>query len=120
MNTNRILTLLCLIAICISAVIYAQQNLPLLPAPSEPRPNFGRVVDKPEGAMPKVPTGFTVDLYADNVPGARMMEFARNGDLFVSQPAQNAVMILRDTNKDGLPDARFTFDQGPAPAPRGG
>src|SRR5438067_342600 len=66
--------------------------------------------------MPKAPAGFTVELYADNVPGARLMEFAPNGDLFVSQPSQNAVMILRDTNKDGKPDERFTFAQGAAPA----
>src|SRR6478672_11492392 len=69
--------------------------------------------------MPKVPAGFTVELYADNVPGARLMEFAPNGDLFVSQPSQNAVMILRDTNKDGKPDERFTFAQGAPPAQRG-
>src|SRR4030095_2266067 len=70
-------------------------------------------------AMPKAPMGFTVELYADNIPGARMMEFAPNGDLFVAQTAQNAVMVLRDTNKDGKPDERFTYAQGPAPAQRG-
>src|SRR5438067_4180120 len=69
--------------------------------------------------MPKAPAGFTVELYADNIPGARMMEFAPNGDLFVSQPSQNAVMILRDTNKDGKPEERFTFAQGAPPAQRG-
>src|SRR5215831_9036948 len=124
MNRTRVIKLVCLGIICVSVAILAQQrqqNIPQLPAPSEARPNFGRVVDKPEGAMPKVPTGFTVELYADNVPGARMMEFAPNGDLFVSQPSQNAVMVLRDTNKDGKPDERFTYAQGPAPAAgRGG
>jgi len=44
------------------------------------------------------------------------MEFASNGDLFVSQPSQNAVMILRSSTKNGLPDQRFTFDHGAAPA----
>src|SRR5215813_4375956 len=122
MNRNRIIKLICLGAICVSVAVVAQQrqqNIPQLPAPSDARPNFGRVVDRPEGALPKAPAGFTVELYADNVPGARLMEFAPNGDLFVSQPAQNAVMILRDTNKDGKPDERFTFDQGAAPAGRG-
>ncbi len=121
MNRSRILKLLCLGTACVSLGLSAQQSLPLLPAPSEPRPNFGRVVDKPEGALPKAPAGFTVELYADNLPNARMMEFSSNGDLFVSQPSQNLVTILRDTNKDGLPDARFTFAQGPPPvAGRGG
>src|SRR5262245_15905709 len=119
MNRSRIAKLVCLGIICVSVAILAQQrqqNIPQLPAPSEARPNFGRVVGKPEGALPKVPAGFTVELYADNIAGARLMEFAPNGDLFVSQPSQNAVMILRDTNKDGKPDERFTLDQGPAPA----
>jgi glucose/arabinose dehydrogenase len=119
MNRNRIIKLICLGIICGSVAIFAQQNTPQVPAPSEARPNFGRVVERPEGAMPKVPAGFTVELYADNVAGARIMEFAPNGDLFVSQPSQNAITILRDTNKDGKPDERFTFDQGAAPA-RGG
>src|SRR5215831_20808677 len=122
MNRTRVIKLVCLGIICVSVAILAQQrqqNIPQLPAPSEARPNFGRVVDKPEGAMPKVPAGFTVELYADNIPGARLMEFAPNGDLFVSQPAQNAIMVLRDTNKDGKPDERFTFAQGAPPAQRG-
>src|SRR4029453_4590294 len=47
------------------------------------------------------------------------MEFAPNGDVFLSQTSQNAVMVLRDTNKDGIPDERFTYAQGPPPAQRG-
>ena len=57
MNRSRILKLLCFGTACVSVGLFAQQNLPLLPAPSEPRPNFGRVVDKPEGALPKAPAG---------------------------------------------------------------
>ena len=105
--------------LCLSVAVLAQQNLPNIPATSDAHPNFGSVVGRPEGALPKVPAGFTVQLYADNVAGARLMEFASNGDLFVSQPSQNAVMVLRDTNKDGIPDERFTYAQGPPPAQRG-
>jgi glucose/arabinose dehydrogenase len=119
MNKTRLLIWLCVGATAVSGVIFAQQNLlPNLPAPTAAKPNFGSVVARPDNAMPKVPAGFTVDLYADDVPGARLMVYAPNGDLFVSQPAQNAVMILRDTNKDGLPDERYVFDHGAAP-PRG-
>src|SRR5215475_2732237 len=118
MNRKRLTKLICAGVLCASAAILAQQKVAVVP-PSDARPNFGRVVDRPEGAMPKVPSGFTVELYADNIPGARLMEFAPNGDLFVSQPSQNAVMVLRDTNKDGIPDERFTYTQGPPPAQRG-
>lgn len=119
MNKNRVMKWISLGVLFVSVAVLAQQNLPQIPAPSEARPNFGRVVDRPEGALPKVPAGFTVELFADAVPGARLMEFAPNGDLFVSQPSQNSVMVLRDTNKDGKPDERFTFAQGPPPAQRG-
>src|SRR5215471_18038399 len=120
MNRNRLVKWICFGLLCLSVAVLAQQNLPNIPAPGDAHPNFGSVVARPENELPKVPAGFSVQLYADNIPGARLMEFAPNGDLFVSQPSQNAVMILRDTNKDGKPDERFTYAQGPPPAPRSG
>jgi glucose/arabinose dehydrogenase len=119
MNRNRLIKWICFAMLCLSVAMLAQQNLPNIPGPSEARPNFGSVVPKAQGATPKVPAGFTVQLYADEVPGARIMEFAPNGDLFVAETAQNAVMVFRDSNKDGMPDERFTYAQGPPPAPRG-
>src|SRR5262249_6838173 len=104
MNKNRLIKWISLGILCASVAVLAQQRIASVPPVSEARPNFGRVVDRPEGALPKVPAGFTVELYADNLSGARLMEFAPNGDLFVSQPAQNTITILRDTNKDGKPD----------------
>ena len=118
MKKNRLMQWISLGVLGAGVVALAQQKAQVPPV-SEARPNFGRVVDRPEGAMPKVPAGFTVELYADNVPGARLMEFAPNGDLFVSQPSQNAIMVLRDTNKDGKPEERFTYAQGAPPAQRG-
>src|SRR5262245_61131693 len=99
MNRKRLTRWTCLGILSVCAVILAQQNLPQIPAPSPARPNFGSVVNRPEGALPKGPAGFTVELFADNVAGARMMEFASNGDLFVSQPSQNAVMVLRSEER---------------------
>src|SRR6267142_4151516 len=100
-------------AFALGAVVMAQQRAIQLPEPQAPHPNPSRVVSRPEGAMPKVPSGFTVDIYADNIQGPRMMEWAPNGDLFVSQTGINAVAVLRDTNNDGLPDQRSVFLQGP-------
>src|SRR5262245_38576453 len=119
MNRVRIMILVTLGVACVSLVVAAQQAAVQVVPPTDAKPNFGSVVSRPDGAMPKVPAGFTADIFVDNVPGARWMEYAPNGDLFVSQPSQNAVMVLRDTNKDGLPDECFTFAQGAPPA-RGG
>jgi glucose/arabinose dehydrogenase len=119
---KRILILTLSGAFALSVVLIGQQRqAPQLPAPSQARPNPGQNVPRPDGAMPKVPAGFTVDLYFDNIQQPRMMEWAPNGDLFVTQTAQNAVALLRDTNNDGMPDERVVFVQGPPPPPpRGG
>src|SRR5215831_15994477 len=116
MNRSRIIILVCLAAACVS-IAFAAQLVQVVP-PTSAKPNAGSVVPRPDAGMPKVPAGFTAEVFVDNVPNARWMEYAPNGDLFVSQPNQNAIMVLRDTNKDGLPDECFTFAQG-AP-PRGG
>jgi glucose/arabinose dehydrogenase len=116
MKSWRIIFLIAIAVAGVSAALVAQQNQPQLGEPTPAKPNPGRVVPKPDDAQLKVPAGFTVDMYADNVPGARIMTYAPNGDLFVTQTGQNAVMVFRDTNKDGLPDERFTYAQGPEPA----
>src|SRR5919108_3929160 len=116
---KRKLILLCAAAFTLGAALMAEQRGPQLPEPQPAHPNPSRTVPKPEGSMPKVPAGFTVDIYADNIRGPRMMEWAPNGDLFVSQTAINAVAVLRDTNNDGLPEERSVFLQGPPPPQRG-
>ena len=115
-------------AFSLTVVLAAQQQIPQLPAPTPAKPNFGNVVPKPANAQLKAPQGFTVDTYAENVPNARIMEWAPNGDLFVAQSEANIVSVFRDTNKDGRPDSRSVYSQGPvkgcgsfgAPAARGG
>ena len=99
-----------------------------LPAISAPRPNRGTLVEKPASAMPVVPAGFTVSVYAE-LQAPRMMVYAPNGDLFVSSPAANNITVLRDANNDGVFEARGVYAAGtppaaraggPAPAPAGG
>ena len=60
-----------------------------------------------------MPEGFSVSIFADDVASARMMEYAPNGDLFVSQTGANSIIVLRDTNNDGTPDMRTIYVQGP-------
>jgi len=84
-----------------------------------PKPNFGILADKPATAMPTVPAGFTVSLYAE-MQAPRMMVYAPNGDLFVSSPAANNITVLRDANNDGIFESRGVYAQGEVPAARGG
>jgi glucose/arabinose dehydrogenase len=54
----------------------------------------------------RVPEGFTVDLYAGDLPRARFLRFTPAGDLLVSRPHAGDILLLRrDDNGDGRPDA---------------
>jgi len=70
-----------------------------LPAPGKASPNPGRVVSRPEGAMPKAPEGFTVSLYAkDGLKAPRQIRRAPNGDLFVAEYNAGEIKVVRDNN----------------------
>src|ERR1051326_6189934 len=98
------------LAVCITAV----PPLPKLPEPFAPSraQNSARVVANPAAAELHAPAGFSVSLYADNLQGPRTMIYAPNGDLFVAQSRAGSVIILRDTNNDGLPDSRSVYAEG--------
>src|SRR5215813_1137804 len=44
--------------------------------------NFGRVVKRPDGAWPKAPAGFKVELFATDLKSPRKIITAPNGDFF--------------------------------------
>ena len=90
-----------------------------LAAVAVPKPNFGILADKPATAMPTVPAGFTVSMYAE-MRAPRMMVYAPNGDLFVSSPAANNITVFRDANNDGVFESRGVYAQGEVPPARGG
>ena len=93
------------------------------PNPSEAVDNGPSVVPRPAGAMPQVPAGFKVTLYAGGdakpferselknsiTPASdgmtfrepRLIRTAPNGDLFLSDSAAGTVFILRGVGPDG-------------------
>ena len=86
-----------------------------LPAPfatksSEKRPD---VEGWKDGQMPKAPAGFVVTKYADKLENPRWSYQAPNGDVFVAESATkksaDRITILRDVNKDGVPEMREIF-----------
>jgi glucose/arabinose dehydrogenase len=97
-----------------------QPRADALPAPGTASPKQSRTLPKPDGVMPTVPAGFTVTTYAELMT-PRMMVYAPNGDLFVSSPAANTIVVLRDANNDGMFEACSVFAAGEIPgAGRGG
>ncbi|TQV68056.1 oxidoreductase [Exilibacterium tricleocarpae] len=57
--------------------------------------------------------GFQYSIYADQLPGARLLRLAPNGDLLVSQPrAGRITLLLADRNGDGQADGSRILIEG--------
>ncbi len=60
----------------------------------------------------KLPPGFRIELYAENLPGARSMTLSPSGTLFVGTRTMGKVYALRDSNDDHRADAVYTIASG--------
>ena len=108
--------------VCAASILLAQVPQPQadnLPLPGLATGNFSMVIPKPATTELRVPQGFSVSLYAEDLPGVRWMQWSPNGDLFVSQYNRSTITVLRDTNADGRPDLRMVFAQSPNGPRRG-
>ena len=70
------------------------QDLPR-PGASPSAANFARVVARPSAAMPLVPPGFKVELFAEGLSGPRTLRVAPNGDIFVAETRAGRIRVLR-------------------------
>lgn len=57
----------------------------------------------------KLPPGFRISVFADNVPGARSLALSPSGTLFVSTRDRGAVYAVVDTNRDFKADKVYTL-----------
>lgn len=62
-------------------------------APSAGNPPH--LVPRPEAAMPIVPAGFKVNLFANDPDQGRLLLVAPNGDVFLSEPNKGQIKIMR-------------------------
>src|SRR5881394_1684428 len=67
---------------------------------------------RPPGAMPQVPKGFSISVFAANLGDGRWMAVAPNGDVFLAQRGQGRILLLRDANGDGNAETITVFAQG--------
>ncbi len=105
-----------------------------LPQPSKSHGNYSKVIGWKNGESPVAPAGFSVTKYADGFQNPRWMYETPNGDILVAQSnsnysflkqigatligagksnnlkhSANIITLLRDQNKDGIPELRETF-----------
>ena len=88
-------------------------DLAKLPTPYAPpsKANPPRTVDKPSGAMPTVPAGFAVNVFADKLGAVRNVVVAPNGDVFAVLQGAGKILLLRDDGS-GKGKVISTFAEG--------
>jgi glucose/arabinose dehydrogenase len=74
--------------------------------------NEPRLVDRPDGAWPRVPEGFRVDVFAGGLTKPRMVRVAPSGDVFVVESEAGRVRVLRDKDGDGKAETVEIFAEG--------
>lgn len=102
-----------------------------LPSPfaSRSASNTPSVVAPSRGAMPSVPTGFAVQMFASGFDNPRMIRVAPNGDIFLAETAAGRIRILRAADGAPRPEHNEVFASGlelpfgiafypPGPTPR--
>lgn len=73
-------------------------NMPLLKKDTAPQSLLNQRL--------KMPDGFSLSVFADKLPGARMLLLTDADDLLVSLPKRGKIMLLeQDVNADGIADA---------------
>lgn len=85
-----------------------------LPAPyaTGSSANSSQRVPRPEDARLRLPEGFTSNLFATGVEGARWLAVAPDGDVFLARSYAGKIILLRDTDGDGHADGRWVFAEG--------
>src|SRR5437763_4041729 len=85
--------------------------------PSElPRPgaspssaNTSHLVPRPPTAIPQVPDGFKIQLFASGLRGPRQMRVAPNGDIFVAETRAGRIRVLRAAAGAAKPTSDETY-----------
>ena len=67
------------------------------------------VVAIPAKPTLRVPSGFVVNVFADNLKSPRWLALTPSGDVLVTETRENRIRLLRDTNGDGVADVKKTF-----------
>ena len=80
-----------------------------VPAPTagrEPETSIGsnvKVVERPESALPKVPDGFAVEVFATGFNQPRTLRVAPDGSIFLSESGSGRVLVFRADAKETPP-----------------
>jgi glucose/arabinose dehydrogenase len=74
--------------------------------------NVVRVFPRPASAVPQVPAGFRIELFAEGLSGPRQMRVAPNGDVFVAETRAGRIRILRAADGSAKPSVNEVYASG--------
>ena len=75
-----------------------RSDLPTTVTPTDPEGSVAgnvKVIQPPQGALPKVPDGFAVQVFASGFNKPRTLRVAPNGDIFLSEAGTGRVLLFR-------------------------
>lgn len=124
----------CVAVTAISMPVFSQKDTLPPPNATKSATNFSKVIGWQDGKMPIAPKGFTVSQYATGFQNPRWMYVTPNGDVLVAESnsdysliekvgavikgankaddiahSADRITLLRDNNKDGIPDEKDTL-----------
>jgi len=67
------------------------------------------VIERPPEATLQVPEGFKVNAFAEGLDQPRWMTVAANGDVFLTARNSDSVLLLRDSDEDGVADIQSIY-----------
>ena len=94
-----------------TARLIRPQDLPA-PGATASAANMARVVRRPAEAVPQVPPGFRIDLFAEGLSGPRIIRVAPNGDIFVAETRAGRILVLRAADGAAKAATNETFASG--------
>jgi glucose/arabinose dehydrogenase len=74
--------------------------------------NVSHVVARPAKAVPQVPDGFKIALFAEGLDGPRQMRVAPNGDIFIAETDAGQIRVLRAADGAAKPSASEVYASG--------
>ncbi|MGA9382533.1 MAG: sorbosone dehydrogenase family protein [Phormidium sp.] len=86
-------------------------NINSLPKPfaTQSASKSPQVVAIPDNPTLRVPNGFVVNVFAENLNAPRWLALTPSGEVLVTETPANRILLLRDTNGDGVADVRKSF-----------
>lgn len=79
---------------------------------TESASNGAGLADRPEGARPQIPPGFSAEMIASGIASPRVVRVAPNGDLFVADSRANQIRVYRLTQGSAKPAEEAIFANG--------